>query len=121
MKTASHLAAGEVAEALAARHLERHGLRIVAHNFRVRGGEIDLVCEEGRTLVFVEVRLRRNTSFGTAADSITPRKQQRIVLAAQHWLQRHGGANRPCRFDCVVMDAADEARIEWIRDAFTAD
>lgn len=120
MRAASHLASGAAAEALAARYLERRGLRIVARNYRVKGGEIDLVCAEGRTLVFVEVRLRRNRQFGSAADSITAHKQQRIVLAAQHWLLQHG-SDKPCRFDCVVMDATDEARIDWIRDAFAAD
>lgn len=119
MMKASHLVNGEAAEALAARYLERRGLKVIERNYRVKGGEIDLVCEDGRTLVFVEVRLRSNRHFGSAADSITRRKQQRIVLAAQHWLQRHG--ERACRFDCIAMDAADEARIEWIRDAFTTD
>ena len=119
MKTATHLADGAAAEALAARYLARRGLKVVARNFRVKGGEIDLVCEDGRTLVFVEVRLRSNRQFGSAADSITRNKQRRVLLAAQHWLQQHG--ERACRFDCIVMDAAAEARIEWIKHAFTAD
>lgn len=113
---------GIAAEEIAARYLSRQGLEVVSRNFRVRGGEIDLICEEGRTLVFVEVRLRSNSSFGGAAASITLRKQQRIILATQHWLSQHGDAfaKRDCRFDCVVMDALEESRIEWIRDAFTA-
>jgi putative endonuclease len=107
---------GREAEAAAAQHLERHGLRLIGRNFRIRGGEIDLICQDGRTLVFVEVRLRRRSDFGGAAASITVAKQRRIVLAARHYL-----AGRPecdCRFDCVLLDGE---RIDWLRDAFTAD
>lgn len=111
-------ASGQAAEEIAAQFLIRRGLKVVERNFRVRGGEIDLICADGATTVFVEVRLRRNRNFGGAAASITPRKQQRIVLAARYWLSQHGDRN--CRFDCVAMDAPDEARIEWIKDAFSA-
>lgn len=116
-------ASGQAAEDIAARFLAYRGLKVVERNFRVRGGEIDLICEDGRTLVFVEVRLRGNNEFGGAAASITQRKQQRLILAARHWLSQHGDAfaNRDCRFDCIVMDAPDEARIEWIKNAFITD
>lgn len=110
--------AGRQAEHLAARHLERHGLRIVARNYRCRGGEIDLVCREGKTLVFVEVRLRRNAAFGGAGASITPGKQRRIALAAAHYLSARGQDNAPCRFDCVLLATLDDTRLEWVRDAF---
>jgi putative endonuclease len=60
-----------IAEELAARFLERHGLNVLLRNYRCRGGEVDLICRERRVLVFVEVRLRRNASFGGAAASIT--------------------------------------------------
>lgn len=114
---------GQAAEEIAATYLLRRGLKVVARNYRVRGGEIDLVCADGRTLVFVEVRLRGNSHFGGAAASITQRKQQRIILAARYWLSQQGDAvaNRDCRFDCIVMDAPDEAHIEWIKNAFLAD
>lgn len=112
-------ARGRQAEALAARYLERRGLRILARNFRIRGGEIDLVCRDGRTLVFVEVRLRSRSDFGGAAASIGAAKRRRLVLAARHYLAGHGDAD--CRFDCVLLDRLDEAAIEWIRDAFAAD
>lgn len=110
---------GVAAEALAARFLEARGLRILTRNYRIRGGEIDLVCNDRGTLVFVEVRLRENSRFGGAAASITAAKQRRIVLAARHYLA--GRAECPCRFDAVLLDALDAARIEWIRDAFAAD
>lgn len=119
---AAHLRDGAAAEALAARHLERHGLTIIARNVRCRGGEVDLIADDGRSLVFVEVRLRKNGRFGGAAASITASKQQRVILAAQHWLAGDGRrhANRACRFDAILLDGLDAARIEWIRGAFDA-
>jgi putative endonuclease len=112
---------GQRAEVLAAGFLKKRGLSVVARNFRCRGGEIDLICREGNTLVFVEVRLRRNTSFGGAGASITAHKRQRIILAAQHFLAATNAAASNCRFDCLLLDRLDERCIEWIRDAFSAD
>ena len=106
---------GARAEEQAARFLAGRGLKILARNYRCRGGEIDRVCRDGATLVFVEVRLRTNRDFGGAAASITPAKQRRIVLAASHYL-----AGKPlpaCRFDAVLLDGT---RIDWIRNAFDA-
>ena len=111
--------AGAGAEALAAEFLTRHGLRVLERNYRVRGGEIDLICADGDCLVFVEVRLRSSRGFGGAGASITPAKQRRIVLAAGHYLA--GKRERPCRFDAVLLDGLSTDRIEWLRDAFTAD
>ena len=110
---------GREAEALAARHLECCGLRVIERNFRIRGGEIDLICRDGKTLVFVEVRLRSRTDFGGAGASITVSKQRRIILAAQHYLL--GKADCDCRFDCILLDALDISRLEWIKNAFSTD
>ena len=107
---------GREAEERAARHLERCVQRIVERNFRVRGGEIDLICRDGKTLVFVEVRLRGRGDFGGAAASITASKRRRIVLAAQHYLL--GKPPCDCRFDCVLID---DGELEWIKNAFAAD
>ena len=109
---------GAAAEALAEQFLSRQGLRVVARNYRCRGGEIDLVCEDGRTVVFVEVRLRSRADFGGAAASITGHKQRRIVLAARHYLAAQ--PERPCRFDAVLLDSLDAGRIQWLRNAFDA-
>lgn len=112
--------AGKLAEELAARFLKKRGLLVVARNFRCRGGEIDLVCRDGKVLVFVEVRLRRNATYGGAGASITASKQRRIILAAQHFLAAHAKADSDCRFDCILLDANTENNIEWISDAFAA-
>ena len=109
-------ARGREAEDRAARHLERQGLRVVARNFRVRGGEIDLICRDGKELVFVEVRQRSRSDFGGAAASITTGKQRRIILAAQHYLA--GQPECDCRFDCVLIEGE---QLEWLKNAFSAD
>jgi putative endonuclease len=110
------VARGREAEGRAAAFLESRGRRVVGRNFRVRGGEIDLIVADGPTTVFVEVRQRSRSDFGGAAESITASKRRRIVLAARHWLARHGDTD--CRFDCILIDGE---HLEWIRDAFSAD
>ena len=105
---------GAAAEALAASYLATRGLTIVQRNYRCRGGEIDLIARDGEVLVFVEVRLRRNRAFGTAAESITAPKRRRLRLAARHYLARLG-REPPCRFDAVLLDALETENIEWLR------
>lgn len=107
---------GMAAERQAAEYLAGKGLKLVERNFRVRGGEIDLVMRDGPVLVFVEVRARTRADFGGAAESITAAKRGRIVLAAQHYLARHDG-NPACRFDAVLIQAG---RLEWLKAAFDA-
>ncbi|MBI4985991.1 MAG: YraN family protein [Rhodocyclales bacterium] len=108
-------AAGAAGERRAAEFLAARGLQVLGRNFRVRGGEIDLVCRDRGCVVFVEVRLRTGSGYGGAAASITAAKQAKVILAARHWLARHGDA--PCRFDCVLIQ---DGRLEWIKDAFSA-
>ena len=108
---------GGAAEAAAADFLALQGLSLLQSNYRCRLGEIDLVLRDGPTIVFAEVRLRTNTSFGSAADSIDARKRSRIIAAALHYLA--GKPEMPCRFDVVLLDRLVPPRIEWIRDAFS--
>ena len=107
---------GQQAEALAAGFLKKRGLTVVTRNYRCRGGEIDLICRDGKGLVFVEVRQRSRSDFGGAAASITASKRRRIILAAQHYLL--GKPACDCRFDCVLIDGGE---LEWIKNAFAAD
>ncbi|MDR1999984.1 MAG: YraN family protein [Zoogloeaceae bacterium] len=112
-------ASGPAAEEIAAGYLAGRGLRVVDRNFRIRRGEVDLICLDGPAVVFVEVRLRCHAGFGGAAASITAAKQAKIILAARYWLARHRQyAESPCRFDCVLLDGQ---KLEWLRDAFSAD
>ncbi|TSA48627.1 MAG: YraN family protein [Nitrosomonadales bacterium] len=109
---------GKAAEQLAAQFLQRQGLVLLEANYRCRFGEIDLVMRDGKEIVFVEVRLRSNASFGDAAASITHSKQKKLVHAAEHYLTEHGSA--ACRFDAVLLDGPAPQRVEWIRNAFEA-
>ena len=118
MRTEKQIA-GDQAEALAIRLIGQAGLQVLERNYRVRGGEIDCIALDGETLVFVEVRYRKNSRFGGAAASIDMRKQQRIIHAAQIYLMKHPRqANRPCRFDCILLDSLNDDQQEWIKDAF---
>lgn len=113
--------AGDSAEDAACLHLEQNGCRIVARNVRYREGELDVVANDGATLVFVEVRMRSRNDFGDGADSVDTFKRQRLVRAARHYLAQHftnGGKLPPCRFDVVTADASGVT--DWIRDAFNA-
>lgn len=119
--SASTQAEGARAERLAEAHLVRQGVRILSRNARYKGGEIDLIGLHQGSIVFVEVRLRKDHSFGGAAASITPTKQRRIILAARLWLQTDGRRyqQHPCRFDAVLLDELDELRVEWLQAAFS--
>jgi len=121
---------GDKAEAAALDHLQDQGLKLVRRNFKTPGrggGEVDLIMRAADgTLVFVEVRQRAARSRGGAGGSITPIKQQRIVLAARHFLLQLG-STPPCRFDVVLIDGKlssepnqPRAQIEWLRAAFDA-
>jgi putative endonuclease len=110
--------AGLEAEKIAATFLVNHGLKLVSQNYHCKYGEIDLVMNDAKTLVFIEVRLRSNSQFGSAGASITAQKQQKLILTAQHYLQNHGDCQ--CRFDAILMDKADSNHIEWVRNAFEA-
>ncbi len=112
---------GRTAEQLAGDLLKGQGLRIRARNYRTPRGEVDIIAEDGETLVFAEVRLRSHSAFGGAAASIDARKQQKLFYASAYYLQAEGlGDSRPCRFDaiCATPDAVGGFRLEWIRDAF---
>ena len=114
---------GEAAEDAALAHLQRAGLRLLERNYRVaagpsrRAGEVDLIIlDRDGTLVFVDERARAGASHGGAAASVTAKKQQRLIYAAQHYLQRHASPP-PCRFDVVALDGA---QLTWLQAAFDA-
>lgn len=107
--------AGARAEDLCAELMRGCGMRILERNWQCRHGEIDLIAQEGATLVFAEVRLRSTQSFGGAGESVTAAKRARLLAAARLYLMRKPGAS--CRFD-VLLVAGEPPRVEWIRDAF---
>jgi putative endonuclease len=114
-------ATGRAGEALALRCLEARGLRCLERNYRVargrsrQGGEIDLILlDTDGTLVFVEVRVRRDDRAGGAAASVNPAKRARLIYAAQTYLAQLARVP-PCRFDVVAVDGD---RVQWLKAAF---
>ncbi len=114
---------GRQAEALALAHLQRRGLRLIARNYRCRAGEVDLVMQQGNSVVFVEVRSRTSAAFVNPKETVDWRKQRRIAKVAAHYLGAHREmANRPVRFDVVSVTRPNyAAQLEWIPGAFQID
>ncbi len=118
---------GEYTENLARQFLEQKGFKLIEKNFNCRLGEIDLIMQDNDSLVFVEVRYRRSTNFGSGAESITATKQAKLIKAASVFLQRNAKLNQyPARFDVVsitgFIETNDISKInfDWIRNAFGA-
>jgi len=111
---------GQAAEQRALDYLKQQGLKLITSNYQTRFGEIDLILRDGDVLVFTEVRMRSRNDFGGARASITTAKQTKLIKTAQQYLMQF---TRPpaCRFDAVLLGAANSDTIEWIRDAFSAD
>lgn len=104
---------GQTGEDDALAYLQQHGLTLIERNFRCKGGEIDLVMQDRMALVFVEVRKRADKNHGGAAASITAAKQRRLIIAAQHYLQRYK-MPPACRFDVIAIDGAE---MTWLKNA----
>ncbi len=112
---------GLAAEEQARRYLEDQGLTLLERNYHCRGGEIDLVMCDGGCLVFVEVRLRRSSRYGSGAESVDWRKQQKLIRAARHYLLARRAGDKPARFDVVALSGrGTQLEIQWIRNAFGA-
>lgn len=109
---------GSQAEDRALQHLQQHGLRLLARNWRCKLGELDLIMQDGDTVAVVEVRSRARADYGAAAETVDRRKRRKLVRATQLWLARQPRfAEQPLRFDVVTLDAG---RIDWRREAFDA-
>ncbi len=108
---------GSWAESLAAEHLEQAGLKILERNYRIRGGEIDLIAIDlSQTTVFIEVKQRTSNSHGTAGEFINARKAALIRRAALYYLGRD---DLPCRFDAVLIEGARaNPKLTWLQDVF---
>ncbi len=100
---ARHLITGLAGEDLAAAFLQEKGLRVVERNVRCVGGELDLVCEDRGSLVFVEVKTRSGHVRGEPGEAVGPAKRKRLIRAASQYLSRTKAWSRPCRFDLVAV------------------
>ena len=106
---------GESEEQRACEYLQAQGLDLITQNFSCRMGEIDLIMKHKDSLVFVEVRYRKNREFGGAAASITRSKQRKIIRTALLYQQKH--APKSCmRFDVVTIEGDNEP--QWFPSAF---
>lgn len=112
-----HLRRGEKAEEQAHQFLINQGLKPVCQNYRCKLGELDLIMEDGNTLVIVEVRYRKSDKFGSAVESVTQRKQSRIIAAANFYLMVNN-IDQPVRFD--VIGISNNQTLNWIHNAFQA-
>lgn len=113
---------GAYGEDAACRYLKKNRYRLLARNFTCRGGEIDIVAQKGRFVVFAEVKLRKNADFGAAREFVTPAKQRRVILAAELWLARNPTSLQP-RFDVIEVYAPEgvqtrKPEIHHIEDAY---
>lgn len=106
---------GSRAEQLARRYLEKQGLRFEQANFRCRRGEIDLIMRDADTLVFVEVRYRGNSRYGSAAETVDRHKQRKLTTTALFFLQNNPKLARlASRFDVIAISGDSGApHIDW--------
>ncbi len=113
-------ALGKSGEKIALRYLEDKKYRILAQNFRLFRGEIDIIALDRKILVFVEVKTRKSTDFGLPEESVTPSKQEQIKKIAQGFLTKNNLIESECRFDVIslIFDEGKGFLIRHIQNAF---
>ena len=113
---------GAFGEAAAAEYLRKKRYEILGMNYRCREGELDIITRKGQTVVFVEVKLRREGGYATTAEAVTPPKQRKLRLAAEAWLAENDMEDAECRFDIVEVYLARTGgrvlRISQMEEAF---
>lgn len=104
-------ALGELGERWARQYLERRGYLIRETNFRCREGEIDIIAEHEGCLVFVEVRTKTGSAFGTPEESVTATKQEKLASVAMFYLQTHEDLPTEWRIDVVAIEVSPRGRV----------
>ncbi len=112
---ALHLTRGDIAEQQALDFLLKRGLQLICKNYRCKTGELDLVMTEQQILVIIEVRFRQSDKFGSAVETITLKKQSRIIAATKHYIMNNNITSQ-IRFDVIAISA--NQKINWIKNAF---
>lgn len=110
---------GDHGEDLACKYLQKLGYKILERNYRIRGGEIDIVAKDKDTLVFVEVKTRYSHEYGLPAESITPWKVKHLLKTARFYVQKIGWGDREYRLDFVGVDFAEnpeDPKLELIKN-----
>ena len=113
---------GKIAEEFAANYLIRQGLKLIARNFHCRFGEIDLIGLEQDTLIFTEVRYRKNEKHLAVVETIDQRKCRKLIITSKYFLNKHRTyQSHQCRFDVIAITGdINKPVIEWIKNAFQA-
>ena len=106
---------GKLGESLAAKYLQKCGYSIIERNFRIRYGEIDLIARDGDTLVFVEVKTRKNTQFGLPEEAITPRKLHELIQTAAFYNARYNTHSIKQRMDLVAIRMDNNNQVEYLK------
>ena len=96
---------GALGEDEAVRLLKARGYKILERNYRIRGGEIDIIARDGEYICFVEVKLRKNNNYGAPGEFITYKKREKLIKTATLYAQRKHLENAPMRFDAVLINA----------------
>lgn len=110
---------GAEQEELAAAYVTEQGARVLDKNFYFRGGELDLVVQDGEYLCFIEVKYRKSRTYGYPEEAVTPAKQRKILRGVRYYMyQKKYPEDTPCRFDVISIYKEE---IQWIKNAFTAD
>ena len=114
--------AGQGAEVLASDFLAGQNYRILARNYRVKMGEIDIIAQDGDTVCFVEVKMRRTTRFGNPFEAVSSHKMRKIIQVAWHYLKAEKLERSKARFDVVaVRPAGNSFQCELLKNAFRLD
>ncbi|WP_448211924.1 YraN family protein [Colwellia sp. MEBiC06753] len=114
-------AVGDQTEQLAANYLIGQGLKVLTKNFSSKFGEVDIICLDNDSYVFVEVKYRQSANYGGAISTVSLSKQQKLKLCASFYLQQSGlnEYNTPCRFDVVALQGnLGQPQITWLKNAF---
>jgi putative endonuclease len=111
---------GRAGEEIAGAYLQKKKFKIICRGFRFHKGEIDIIARDRDTLVFIEVKTRRNLDFGRPEDAVTPLKQNQIRRLAEAYLALNNLADVPCRFDVLALSWNEEGdpQVHHIQDAF---
>jgi putative endonuclease len=119
-KAGRHNQVGRRGEDLAFQLLKKKGYKILERNYKSSLGEIDIIAQEGNTLVFVEVKTRSSSDFGSAKAAVDSRKQRKLSMLALGYLKSRALIDQPARFDVVAidMDQGREKKVELVRNAF---
>lgn len=119
--TTTRGAVGRYGEEMAIEHLKRQRYRILERNYRKPFGEVDIIASDKETVVFIEVKTRQSTRFGSPFEAVDIRKQRQISRVAQEYLQTHGATDVSARFDVIAVRVDRDNRliaIDHLQNAF---